>query len=97
LNLLFHHNASLAKALHFASCYFLRVLLTCFKPQLLNSMPTEVNPTALNRALYSRMRSEIEAIPPWLRLQGIGKASEISTVQRIVRFVAAGSVAKTTN
>lgn len=48
-------------------------------------MPSEPNPTVLSSVVNSQMRSEIEAMPPWLRQRGIGKASEISTVQRIIK------------
>ncbi|MCL1468560.1 lipoyl synthase [Argonema galeatum] len=48
-------------------------------------MPSEAHPTALTPKADSQMRSEIEAMPPWLRSRGIGKASEISTVQRIIK------------
>ncbi|HEY9301515.1 MAG TPA: lipoyl synthase, partial [Phormidium sp.] len=48
-------------------------------------MPSEANPTVLSGFVNSQMRSEIEAMPPWLRQRGIGKASEISTVQRIIK------------
>lgn len=48
-------------------------------------MPSETHPTAPSRSTDAQMRSEIEAMPPWLRQRGIGKASEISTVQRIIK------------
>lgn len=48
-------------------------------------MPSEANPTVISGFVNSEMRSEIAAMPPWLRKQGIGKASEISTVQRIIK------------
>ncbi|MGA9377350.1 MAG: lipoyl synthase [Phormidium sp.] len=48
-------------------------------------MSSEANPTVLSGFVNSQMRSEIAAMPPWLRKQGIGKASEISTVQRIIK------------
>jgi lipoic acid synthetase len=48
-------------------------------------MSSEANPTFISGIANSQMRSEIAAMPPWLRKQGIGKASEISTVQRIIK------------
>ncbi|MFB2969532.1 lipoyl synthase [Aerosakkonema sp. BLCC-F183] len=48
-------------------------------------MPSEANRTDLSPKANTQMRSEIEAMPPWLRSRGIGKASEISTVQRIIK------------
>ncbi|HEY9851768.1 MAG TPA: lipoyl synthase [Leptolyngbyaceae cyanobacterium] len=48
-------------------------------------MLSEANSTQANSQAVSEMRSQIEAMPPWLRSKGIGKASEISTVQRIIK------------
>ncbi|MFB2934210.1 lipoyl synthase [Aerosakkonemataceae cyanobacterium BLCC-F154] len=48
-------------------------------------MPFEADPTVVSNFVSSEMRSEIAAMPPWLRQRGIGKASEISTVQRIIK------------
>ncbi|MFB2879792.1 lipoyl synthase [Floridanema aerugineum] len=48
-------------------------------------MSSETNPTVISGFVNSQMRQEIEAMPPWLRQRGIGKASEISTVQRIIK------------
>lgn len=48
-------------------------------------MLSEANSTQANSLAASQMRSEIEAMPTWLRSKGIGKASEISTVQRIIK------------
>lgn len=48
-------------------------------------MSAEANSTVRPSFVNSQMRSEIAAMPPWLRQQGIGKASEISTVQRIIK------------
>ncbi|XWK86745.1 MAG: lipoyl synthase [Phormidium sp.] len=48
-------------------------------------MSSEANPTIVSSFVNSQMREEIAAMPPWLRQRGIGKASEISTVQRIIK------------
>ena len=48
-------------------------------------MPSETHPSTLSSQANSQMQSEIQAMPVWLRTQGIGKASEISTVQRIIK------------
>lgn len=48
-------------------------------------MPSEANRTDLTAKANTQMKSEIEGMPPWLRSRGIGKASEISTVQRIIK------------
>ena len=48
-------------------------------------MPSETHPSTLSSQANSQMQSEIQAMPAWLRTQGIGKASEISTVQRIIK------------
>lgn len=48
-------------------------------------MSSEANPTVISSFVNSQMREEIAAMPPWLRQRGIGKASEISTVQRIIK------------
>jgi lipoic acid synthetase len=47
-------------------------------------LPTQPNPSATLSAIQDQWRSEIGALPTWLR-RPIGKASEISTVQRIVK------------
>ncbi|MFB2975070.1 lipoyl synthase [Microseira sp. BLCC-F43] len=47
-------------------------------------MPLEVKPTESTTTAASLPRAEIEAMPSWLR-RSIGKASDISTVQRIIK------------
>ena len=47
-------------------------------------MPLEVRPTDPTARAASLPRAEIEAMPSWLR-RSIGKASDISTVQRIIK------------
>ncbi|GET42677.1 lipoyl synthase [Microseira wollei] len=47
-------------------------------------MPLEVKPTEPTTRAASLPRAEIEAMPSWLR-RSIGKASDISTVQRIIK------------
>lgn len=46
-------------------------------------MSAQTNPT--NPTAATPFRSEIEAMPDWLRRRGIGKASELSQVQRIIK------------
>lgn len=46
----------------------------------MSAQPNPPNPTAA-----TSLRSEIEAMPDWLRRRGIGKASELSEVQRIIK------------
>lgn len=46
-------------------------------------MSAQTNPT--NPTAATPLRSEIEAMPDWLRRRGIGKASELSEVQRIIK------------
>lgn len=48
-------------------------------------MSFEANSTTATPKASSLMQSEIQAMPAWLRNRGIGKASEISTVQRIIK------------
>ncbi len=47
-------------------------------------MPIEIDQSERVQAVNAQWRSEIAALPPWLR-RPIGKASDISTVQRIVK------------
>lgn len=47
-------------------------------------MPLEARPTNPTTSAASLPRAEIEAMPSWLR-RSIGKASDISTVQRIIK------------
>lgn len=47
-------------------------------------MPSEVKPTQPTTSPAALSRAEIEAMPSWLR-RSIGKASDISTVQRIIK------------
>ncbi|MFE1745106.1 lipoyl synthase [Coleofasciculus sp. H7-2] len=47
------------------------------------NLPTETNARQIQPDVQA-WRSEIEALPPWLR-RPIGKASDISTVQRIIK------------
>lgn len=47
------------------------------------NLPTETNARQIQPDVQA-WRSEIEALPPWLR-RSIGKASDISTVQRIIK------------
>ncbi|MBW4651111.1 MAG: lipoyl synthase [Kastovskya adunca ATA6-11-RM4] len=47
-------------------------------------LPTELNRSLTTQPDASEWRSQIEALPSWLR-RPIGKASEISTVQRIIK------------
>ncbi len=47
-------------------------------------MPLEVKPTEPTTSAAALTRAEIEAMPSWLR-RSIGKASDISTVQRIIK------------
>lgn len=46
-------------------------------------MSAQINPT--NPTATTPFRNEIEAMPDWLRRRGIGKASELSQVQRIIK------------
>ncbi len=46
-------------------------------------MSAQTDPT--NPTAATPFRNEIEAMPDWLRRQGIGKASELSQVQRIIK------------
>lgn len=48
-------------------------------------MSFESNQGSPNSTTNTLMRNEIQAMPAWLRSQGIGKASDISTVQRIIK------------
>ena len=47
-------------------------------------LPTEINQSVITPKAQDPWRSQIEALPPWLR-RPLGKASEISTVQRIIK------------
>jgi len=47
-------------------------------------LPRELNQSVTTLPIKDQWRSEIEALPTWLR-RPIGKASEISTVQRIIK------------
>ena len=47
-------------------------------------LPSEIDPSAIALSPQDQWRKEIEALPTWLR-RPIGKASELSTVQRIVK------------
>ena len=50
----------------------------------LNFMPPKTPQTPATKAIAAQMRGEIEAMPDWLR-RPIGKASEISQVQKIIK------------
>lgn len=45
---------------------------------------TQTDPSVTTRLARNSWRQELDALPPWLR-RPIGKASEISTVQRIIK------------
>ena len=47
-------------------------------------LPSQTNPPLTNLSAQDRWRTEIEALPSWLR-RSMGKASDISTVQRIIK------------
>jgi lipoic acid synthetase len=47
-------------------------------------MPTEIDRSHPTPSTHSQWREEIAALPPWLK-RSIGKASELSTVQRIIK------------
>jgi lipoyl synthase len=47
-------------------------------------MPSQTPQTPAAKAITTRMRDEIEAMPDWLR-RPIGKASELSQVQKIIK------------
>ncbi|NEP09767.1 MAG: lipoyl synthase [Symploca sp. SIO2C1] len=47
-------------------------------------LPTELNQSMTSSSVKDQWRSEIETLPTWLR-RPIGRASEISTVQRIIK------------
>ncbi|MBE9150478.1 lipoyl synthase, partial [Coleofasciculus sp. LEGE 07092] len=47
-------------------------------------LPTETNPLASSPPEREQWRSEVVALPQWLR-RSIGKANDISTVQRIIK------------
>ncbi len=47
-------------------------------------LPSEIDPSAIALSSQDQWRQEIEALPTWLR-RPIGKASELSTVQRIIK------------
>jgi lipoic acid synthetase len=47
-------------------------------------LPSEIDPSAIALSPQDQWRKEIEALPTWLR-RPIGKASELSTVQRIIK------------
>ncbi|HEY9603958.1 MAG TPA: lipoyl synthase [Allocoleopsis sp.] len=47
-------------------------------------VPSETNPPLTIPSAQDRWRTEIEALPAWLR-RSMGKASDISTVQRIIK------------
>jgi len=47
-------------------------------------LPSEIDPSAIALSSQDQWRKEIEALPTWLR-RPIGKASELSTVQRIIK------------
>jgi lipoyl synthase len=47
-------------------------------------VPVEINPIQIDRTLPNQRHSEIQAMPEWLR-RPIGKASDISTVQQIIK------------
>ena len=47
-------------------------------------LPTELNQSVTSSPVKDQWRSEIEALPKWLR-RPIGRASELSTVQRIIK------------
>ncbi|QIZ70021.1 lipoyl synthase [Oxynema aestuarii] len=48
-------------------------------------MSLNTDRTVSNANPTSSLKAEIAAMPPWLRQKGIGKASEISTVQKIIK------------
>lgn len=48
-------------------------------------MSLNTDRTVSNANTTSSLKAEIAAMPPWLRQKGIGKASEISTVQKIIK------------
>ncbi|HEY9675232.1 MAG TPA: lipoyl synthase [Waterburya sp.] len=47
-------------------------------------LPTQTDPSVTTPPTQNQWRTELEAMPSWLR-RPIGKASEISTVQRIIK------------
>jgi lipoic acid synthetase len=47
-------------------------------------LPSEIDPSAIALSSQDQWRKEIEALPTWLR-RPIGKASELSMVQRIIK------------
>ncbi|OKH24856.1 lipoyl synthase [Hydrococcus rivularis NIES-593] len=47
-------------------------------------MPTEIDRSHPTPSAHSQWREEIAALPPWLK-RSLGKASELSTVQRIIK------------
>jgi lipoic acid synthetase len=47
-------------------------------------LPTQTNPSVTTPPTQNQWRTELESMPSWLR-RPIGKASEISTVQRIIK------------
>lgn len=53
-------------------------------PIALNCMPLQTPQTPAAKSIASQMRAEIEQMPEWLR-RPIGKASELSEVQKIIK------------
>ena len=53
-------------------------------PIALNCMPLQTPQTPAAKSIISQMRAEIEQMPEWLR-RPIGKASELSEVQKIIK------------
>lgn len=60
------------------------MLVTCLKDYNLTFMPNQNQQPSVTPSSNKHLRAEIEAMPEWLR-RPIGKASELSTVQRIIK------------
>jgi lipoic acid synthetase len=60
------------------------MLVTCLKDYNLTFMPKQNKQPSVTSSSNKQLRAEIEAMPEWLR-RPIGKASELSAVQRIIK------------
>ena len=60
------------------------MLVTCLKDYNLTFMPNQNQQPSVTPSANKHLKAEIEAMPEWLR-RPIGKASELSTVQRIIK------------
>ena len=63
---------------------FISDTIESINPIALNCMPLQTPQTPTAKSIVSQMRAEIELMPEWLR-RPIGKASELSEVQKIIK------------